>query len=117
MDKNLGPENVHKCDVIGECKRQLFDVATYRKLYAEAVEILVENCISNLRKIIEVHFYKVNYSQKKRIFNAQHWQLCHSTLLHYLENSKKSSSWKTDCRWLDFNSSINIRRAFVKIIL
>ena len=36
-DKNLGPANADKCDLIGECKRQLFDVATYRKLSAEKV--------------------------------------------------------------------------------
>ena len=67
-DKNLGPANADKCDVISECKRQLFDVATYKKLSAEEVKILLESCISNLRKIVESHFYKGNCSQKEKEF-------------------------------------------------
>ena len=31
-DKNLGPTNADYSDVIKECKRQLFDIATYLKL-------------------------------------------------------------------------------------
>ena len=65
-DKNLGPENADKCDVIGESKTQLFDVAMYRKLSAEEVKTLVKNCISNLRIIVESHFYKGNCSQKEK---------------------------------------------------
>ena len=38
-DKNLGPANADKSDVIKECKRQLFDVLTYLKLSKEEVEI------------------------------------------------------------------------------
>ena len=37
-DKNLGPANADKCDIIMECKRQLLDVATYLKLSAEEVK-------------------------------------------------------------------------------
>ena len=64
----MGPANADKCDVISECKRQLFDVATYKKLSAEEVKILLESCISNLRKIVETHFYKSNCSQKEKDF-------------------------------------------------
>ena len=35
MDKNLGPANADKSDVIKECKRQLYDVDTYLKLSKE----------------------------------------------------------------------------------
>ena len=51
-DKNLGPVNVDKCDVIRECKRQLFDVVKYRKLSAE-VKTFLENCVTNLQKIVD----------------------------------------------------------------
>ena len=34
-DKNLGPANADKSDVINECKRQLYDVDTYNKLSFE----------------------------------------------------------------------------------
>ena len=34
-DKNLGPANADKSDVIKECKTQLFDVVTYLKLSEE----------------------------------------------------------------------------------
>ena len=37
-DKNLGPANADKSDVISECKRQLFDVMTYLKLSKDEVE-------------------------------------------------------------------------------
>ena len=40
-DKNLGPANADKSDVIKECKRQLYDVDTYLKLSKEEMELFL----------------------------------------------------------------------------
>ena len=60
-DKNRGPANADKSDVINECKRQLFDVATYLKLSKAEMETFLLKSITK-------------------------W-LSNTTLLHYLENS------------------------------
>ena len=62
-DKNLGPANVDKSDVINECKRQLYDVMTYSKL---SFEEFVRECIAALRKTVNYHFYLGNCSQKEK---------------------------------------------------
>jgi len=45
MDKNLGPANA---DAINECKRQLFDVATYLKLSKAEMETFLLKSIAKL---------------------------------------------------------------------
>ena len=67
-DKNLGPANADKSDVIKECKRQLFDVLTYLKLSKEEVEIFLANIIKKLRITVNHHFYLGNCSQKEKEF-------------------------------------------------
>ena len=87
-DKNLGPANTVKSDVIGECKRQLFDVTTYLKLSKEEMETFLTKSIEALRRTVEHHFYVENCSQKsKRISFVQRLQLRNTTLLHQMENS------------------------------
>ena len=90
-DKNLGPANADKSDVIKECKRQLFDVLTYLKLSKEEVEIFLAKIIGKLRATVNYHFYLGNCSQKEKEFllsvTVKHRQLYNTTLLHYLENS------------------------------
>ena len=86
-DKNLGPANADKSDVINECKRQLFDVATYLKLSKTEMETFLLKSIAKLRMVVEHHFYLGNCSQKrKRVFVIQRLQLCYTTFLHHLEN-------------------------------
>ena len=48
-DKNLGPANADKSDVINECQRQLHDIMTYSKLSFEEMESFVRECIAALR--------------------------------------------------------------------
>jgi hypothetical protein len=67
-DKNLGPANADKSDVIKECKRQLFDVLTYLKLSKEEVEIFLAKIIGKLRATVNYHFYLGNCSQKEKDF-------------------------------------------------
>ena len=67
-DKNLGPANVDKSDVINECKRQLYDVMTYSKLSFEEMESFVPECIAALCKTVNYHFYLGNCSQKEKEF-------------------------------------------------
>ena len=66
MDKNLGPANADKSDVIKECKRQLYDFVTYLKLTKEEMEMLKKKSIEVLRRMVEHHFYLGNYSQKEK---------------------------------------------------
>ena len=65
-DKNLGPANADKSDVIKECKRQLFDVTTYAKLSKVEVETFLRKSIEKLRMVVEHHFYLGNCSQKQK---------------------------------------------------
>ena len=53
-DKNLGPANADKTDVINECKRQLYDVVTYsyyqlkkwNRSYKKALKLFAEQLIT-----------------------------------------------------------------------
>ena len=65
-DKNLGPANADKSDVINECKRQLYDVTTYSKLSLEEVKLFIQKCITALRNTVNCHFYLGNCSQKEK---------------------------------------------------
>ena len=38
-DKNLGPANANKSNIIMECKRQLFDIVSFLKLSAEKAKV------------------------------------------------------------------------------
>ena len=67
-DKNLGPANADKSDVINECKRQLYDVMTYSKLAFEEMESFIRKCITALRNTVNFHFYLGNCSQKQKEF-------------------------------------------------
>ena len=67
-DKNLGPANADKTDVIKECKKQLFDVTTYLKLSKKEMENFLLKSINNLRSVVEHHFYLGNCSQKEKEF-------------------------------------------------
>ena len=67
-DKNLGPANADKSDVINECKRQLYDVMTYSKLSLEEVKLFIQKCITALRNTVNRHFYLGNCSQKEKDF-------------------------------------------------
>ena len=67
-DKNLGPANADKSDVINECKRQLFDVATYLKLSKLEMETVLSKSIAKLRMVVEQHFYLENCFQKEKEF-------------------------------------------------
>ena len=90
--KNVEQLTQYKSDVIKQCKRQLVDVATKTFLFF---------CIVGLRRIVESHFCFGSCSQKrKRISFVQYSQLCNSTLLHHLENSKKFSSQASHFRWI-----------------
>ena len=84
QDKYLGPANTDKSDVINECKRQLFDVATYVKKWKLFCEKVLQNFewLSNTISIWESVLKK-----RKRVSVIQRFQLCNATLLHYLENS------------------------------
>ena len=50
-DKNLGPANADKSDVINKCKRQLFDVSTYLKLSKTEMETFLIKSIAKLRML------------------------------------------------------------------
>ena len=67
-DKNLGPANADKSDVITECKRQLFDALTYLKLSKSELENFLRKSIEKLRLVVEQHFYLGNCSQKEKEF-------------------------------------------------
>ena len=67
-DKNLGPANADKSDVIKECKRQLYDVDTYNKLSFEEMKLFLQKSIAALRRTVERHFYLGNCSQKEKEF-------------------------------------------------
>ena len=67
-DKNLGPANADKSDVINECKRQLYDVDTYVKLSLEKMEKFLQDSIAALRRTVNRHFYLGNCSQKEKEF-------------------------------------------------
>ena len=67
-DKNLGPANVDKTDVIKECKKQLFDVTIYLKLSKKDMETFLLKSIDNLRKVVARHFYLGYCSQKEKEF-------------------------------------------------
>ena len=67
-DKNLGPANADKSDVINECKRQLYDVDTYVKLSLEEMEKFLQDSIAALRRTVNHHFYLGNCSQKEKEF-------------------------------------------------
>ena len=67
-DKNLGPANADKSDVIVECKRQLFDVVTYLKLSKEKVETFLLKSIEELQRVVEYQFYLGSCSQKQTEF-------------------------------------------------
>ena len=79
-DKNLGPANADKSDVINECKRQLYDVMTYSKLSFEEMESFIRKCIMTLRNTVNRHFYLGNCSQKEKDFllsNAYNYAIPH----------------------------------------
>ena len=67
-DKNLGPANADKSDVITECKRQLFDALTYLKLSKIEMETFLSKSIEKLQMVVEHHFYFGNCSQKEKEF-------------------------------------------------
>ena len=67
-DKNLGPANADKPDVIKECKRQLYDVDTYNKLSFEEMKLFLQKSITALRRTVERHFY---LGKRKRISIVQ----------------------------------------------
>ena len=51
-DKNLGPTNADKCEVIKECKRQLYDVVTYIKLSAEEVNFFWKSVVLTFEELL-----------------------------------------------------------------
>ena len=65
-DKNLGPANADKSDLIKECKRQLFDVLTYLKLSEAEMKTFLTKSIEKFRMVVEHHFYLGNCSQKEK---------------------------------------------------
>ena len=65
-DKNLGPANADKTDVITECKRQLFDALTYLKLSKSELENFLRKSIEKLRLVVEQHFTWETVHKKKR---------------------------------------------------
>ena len=56
-DKNLGPESADKSDVIGECRRQLFDVTINLKFFKEELEAFLSKSIEKLQMVVGHHFY------------------------------------------------------------
>ena len=65
-DKNLGPANADKSDIINKCKRHLFDVATYLKSSKTEMETFLLKSIAKLRMVVEHHLYLGKCSQKKK---------------------------------------------------
>jgi len=80
-DKNLGPANADKSDVIMECKRQLFDVTTYSKLSKAEVDTFLRKSIEKLRMVVEHHFYLGNCSQKQKEFLLSN--VCNYVIPHF----------------------------------
>ena len=84
-DKNLGPANADKCDVINECKRQLFDVTTYLKL-GKKWKIFCEKVLQNFEWLSNtISIWESVLNKRKRVSVIQRFQLCNTTLLHYLD--------------------------------
>ena len=56
------------------------------------------------------------FSKRKRVSVIQRLQLSNTTLLHYLENSQKSSSWASYCCWvqMDFTPALIFVGHFLK---
>ena len=82
-DKNLGPANADKSDVIKECKRQLYDVDTYLTSSKEEMELFLLKNIELLRRIMDRHFYLGNCSQKEKEFLLSH---VHTFVILYVQN-------------------------------
>ena len=61
-DENLGAATTDKSDVIGECRRQLYNYSTCFILSEDAKNDLIRNTKFQLRAIVEKHFYKGNCS-------------------------------------------------------
>ena len=80
-DKNLGPANADKSDVIKECKRQLYDVNTYLKLSKEEMELFLLKNIALRRGTVERHFYLGNCTQKEKEFLLSN--VCNYIIPHF----------------------------------
>ena len=54
-DKNLGAAISDKEDVVNECKRQLYDIATYFKLSLEQMGMLIAKIQTDLEEVVNKH--------------------------------------------------------------
>ena len=63
-DKNIGPANADKSDVIKGCNRQLYDVDTYSKLSIAEMESFLCKCMEALRRTVGYHFYLLYHTFK-----------------------------------------------------
>ena len=64
-DKNLGAISADKEDVILECRRQLYDIITYRKTSWEEVKNLIEKIKFDLKNIVRKHMEKGSCSYQE----------------------------------------------------
>ena len=68
-DKNLGAAIADKEDVVNECKRQLYDIATYFKLSIEQMEMLIAKIQTNLEEVVNKHkIRKIAITRKLQLF-------------------------------------------------
>ena len=67
-DKNLGAISADKEDVILECRRQLYDIITYRKTSWEEVKNLIEKIKFDLKNIVRKHMEKGSCSYQEAKF-------------------------------------------------
>ena len=68
MDKNLGAISAEKEDVILECRRQLYDIITYKKTSWEEVKNLIEKIKFDLKNIVRKHMEKGSCSYQEAKF-------------------------------------------------
>ena len=70
-DKNLGAAISDKEDVVNECKRQLYDIATYFKLSVEQMEMLIDKFNRIWKKwLTNIKFEKIAIIKKRHLFSA-----------------------------------------------
>ena len=67
-DKNLGAAISDKEDVVNECKRQLYDIATYFKLSVEQMEMLIAKIQTDLEVVVNKHKIRKNCDNKEATF-------------------------------------------------
>ena len=118
-DKNLGPANADKTDVIKECKKQLFDVTTYLKLSKKEMENFLLKSINNLRSVVEHHFYLGNCSQKEKEFllsNVYNYVIPHFYIIwKILKNPPVGRPIVAGYKWIFTPASIFVGHFLKKI--